>query len=399
MNLEIIHNFEIFLGNKGYSPHTIHTYAKALKQAPDSWNVTEPQLLYEHIIHTLTDNNQTFTPTTKHNIGPASSLLFQMQTGEVFRDYDRNQKHKTIRNKKLLEEFFKYSTEFKHMTSMSATAECHHISVFLDSLDFISNDWSMLAAKDINQYVRSVFPNLKTSSIGRYITSLRNFFRFLEYKGYVINKSILELPLTSADWQKSNAPITLTSDEEERLRLHYKNDEEMGIRNNIIIRLMLDLGLRCSEIPNIMLSDIKWANALIQIHDTKNNHVRQLPLSSELGTLLEEYVLHYRPSIDDEKHLLLRKYINQYTRMSRENVRYVIRNAFEKENITGYWKGTHALRRTAASKIFNNGTGIKLTADILGHESLDSTKAYIKVNFEHLKAVAVPWPGGDCNGK
>lgn len=399
MNLEIIHNFEKFLENRGYSPQTIHAYTKALEQAPDSWNVTETQLLYEHINYTLADNNQTFSPSTRHNIGPASSLLFQMQTGEVFRNYDRNQKYKTTRHKELLEEFFKYSTEFKHITSMSATAECHHISVFLDSLDSIPSDWSMLTAEDIKQYVCTVFQNIKASSIGRYITSLRNFFRFLEYKGYVINRSVLELPLTSADWQKSNVPIILTSDEEKRLRFHYKNDEEMGIRNNIIIRLMLDLGLRCSEIPNIMLSDIKWANALIRIHSTKNNHVRQLPLSAELGKLLEEYILRYRPSVPDEKHLLLRKYVNRYTCMSRENVRYVIRNAFEKEHITGYWKGTHALRRTAASKIFNNGTGLKLTADILGHESLDSTKAYIKVDFEHLKAVAAPWPGGDCDGK
>ena len=399
MNPEIINNFEKFLENKGYSPQTIHSYTKALTQAPDSWNVTDPQLLYEHINHTLTDNNQTFSPYTRHNIGPASSLLFQMQTGKVFRNYDRNQKYKTTRNKELLEEFFKYSTEFKHITSMSATAECHHISVFLDSLDIIPNDWSRLAAEDIKRYVCTVFQNIKASSIGRYITSLRNFFRFLEYKGYVINRSVLELPLTSADWQKSNVPIILTSDEEKRLRFHYKNDEEMGIHNNIIIRLMLDLGLRCSEIPNIMLSDIKWANALIQIHDTKNNHVRQLPLSTELGNLLEEYILRYRPSIPGEKHLLLRKYVNRYTCMNRENVRYVIRNAFEKEHITGYWKGTHALRRTAASKIFNNGTGLKLTADILGHESLDSTKAYIKVDFEHLRAVAAPWPGGDCDGK
>lgn len=56
---------------------------------------------------------------------------------KVFRNYDRNQKYKTTRHKELLEEFFKYSTEFKHITSMSATAECHHISVFLDSLDSI----------------------------------------------------------------------------------------------------------------------------------------------------------------------------------------------------------------------------------------------------------------------
>lgn len=399
MNQEIIYNFKRFLENKGYSPQTIHTYAKALEKAPDSWNVTDSQLLYEHINHTLTDNKQTFTPTTKHNIGPTSSLLFQMQTGKSFRNYDRYQKYKTVRNKELIKEFFKYSTEFKHMTNMSATAECHHILAFLDSLDTIPNDWSMLTSEDINHYVCTVFQNLKASSIGRYITSLRNFFRFLEYKGFVINRSVLELPLTSADWQKSNVPITLTSDEENRLRFHYKNDDEMGIRNNIIIRLMLNLGLRCSEIPNIMLSDIKWTNALIQIHNTKNNHIRQLPLSVELGTLLEEYILRYRPSLPDEKHLLLRKYVNQYTSMSRENVRYVIRNAFEKERITGYWKGTHALRRTAASKIFNNGTGLKLTADILGHESLDSTKSYIKVDFEYLKGVAASWPGGDYDGK
>lgn len=234
MNLEIIHNFEKFLENRGYSPQTIHAYTKALEQAPDSWNVTETQLLYEHINYTLADNNQTFSPSTRHNIGSASSLLFQMQTGEVFRNYDRNQKYKTTRHKELLEEFFKYPTEFKHITSMSATAECHHISVFLDSLDSIPSDWSMLTAEDIKQYVCTVFQNIKASSIGRYITSLRNFFRFLEYKGYVINRSVLELPLTSADWQKSNVPIILTSDEEKRLRFHYKNDEEMGIRNNIV---------------------------------------------------------------------------------------------------------------------------------------------------------------------
>lgn len=399
MNPETIYNFEKFLENKGYSPQTIHTYTKALEQAPDSWNTTDSYLLYEQINRTLFDDNQSLSPSVKHNIRPASSLLFQMQTGEMFRNFDREQKYKTKRNKELLEEFFIYSVEFKHITSMSAMAECHHISVFLDSLLSIPNDWSLLTADDISHYVCMTFKNQKASSTGRYITSLRNFFRFLEYKGHVINNSVLELPLTSADWQKSNVPITLTSDEENRLRLHYKNNNETGIRNNIIIRLMLDLGLRCSEIPHIMLNDIKWTTALIQIHDTKNKHVRQLPISTELGKLLEKYILYYRPCIPDENHLLLRKYVNQYTGMSRENVRYVIRSVFEKENITGYWKGTHALRRTAASKIFNNGTGLKLTADILGHESLDATKSYIKVDFGHLKDVAIPWPGGDSDGK
>ena len=78
-------------------------------------------------------------------------------------------------------------------------------------------------------------------------------------------------------------------------------------------------------------------------------------------------------------------------------VRRVVREAFQKENISGWWKGTHALRRTAASRIYNSGVGLKLTADLLGHQAIDSTTAYVKVDFNSLRSVAVSWPGGDSN--
>lgn len=70
---------------------------------------------------------------------------------------------------------------------------------------------------------------------------------------------------------------------------------------------MLDLGLRCSEIPNLMIDDIKWTNALIRIRNTKNNQVRELPISNEIGSLLEEYILYYRPNITDEHYFFLNK--------------------------------------------------------------------------------------------
>jgi site-specific recombinase XerD len=115
--------------------------------------------------------------------------------------------------------------------------------------------------------------------------------------------------------------------------------------------------------------------------------------------LLEDYVINHRLHAADG-HLFLRRTINNhYTAMSRENVRSVVRRAFEKESIQGWWKGTHALRRTAASKIYNTGNGLKMTADLLGHESLDSTKQYIKVDFGLLSEVASPWPGGDSDGQ
>lgn len=80
--------------------------------------------------------------------------------------------------------------------------------------------------------------------------------------------------------------------------------------------------------------------------------------------------------------------------MSKAGIRSVIRYAFEKQGITGWWKGTHALRRTVASRIYNSGCGLKLTADILGHISIDSTTEYVKVDFNSLRKVDTHWPKG-----
>lgn len=318
-----------------------------------------------------------------------------MVTGVFFRFYAKQTSLLESEYADILTEFFTYSVEFKHMSKMSAEAEKQHILKFLNSLNSIPENWADISARDLRDYVCTEFKNLKTSSMGRYVTSLRNFFRFLEYRGNTINQSVLTLPLAPADWGKSKVPVILSADEEKRLRCHYPSNHESGVRNNIIIRLMLDLGLRCAEVSDLSIADIHWNNGTICLCKTKSMQDREMPISCELGALLEDYVLNYRPRVSDN-HLLLRKVLNnQYTSMMRECVRGVIRRAYEKENIQGWWKGTHALRRTAASKIYSTGNGLKLTADLLGHESLESTKAYVRVDFQQLMEVTFPWPGGD----
>ncbi len=397
MNLQIIQNYAEYLTEKGYSPQTIHAYSKALEQAPDTWNTDVAHKLYEHINQSLKIKQELFSPNARHNIKPASSLLFLMITGVTYKEYEKRISPQESIYSDILSEFFIYSVEFKHMTTMSAEAEKQHILKFLNSLDSIPSSWSDISAKEVRDYICVAFSGLKTSSMGRYVTSLRNFFRFIEYKGNTINQSVLDLPLAPADWNKSKVPIILSNDEALRLRNHYSSDNELGIRNNIIISLMLDLGLRCSEVSGLNISDVQWNKGTIYLRKTKNMLDREVPISCELGELLENYIMHYRPRVSDN-HLLLRKVLNnQYTYMTRECIRGVIRRTFEKESIQGWWKGTHALRRTAASKIYNTGNSLKLTADILGHKTLDSTKAYVKVDFQQLMLVASPWPGGDTN--
>ncbi len=293
--------------------------------------------------------------------------------------------------------FFIYSTEFKGITSDSTKSECQHIKAFLSYLgDATYESLSKLVAHDIRDYVCSAFQDLKVSSIGRYVTSLQNFFRFLEYKGYLINDTLIELPLAPAAWAKGIVPVILTTDEEKRLRYHHPRNQKNENRNRIIIFLMLDLRMRCSEVANLKLTDISWSKGTIKLHNTKNAHNRELPLPSSLGHMLETYIISERPKVKTDM-LFIRKYLHNYLPMNLGCVRRVVREAYHKENISGCWKGSHALRRTAASHIYNSGIGLKLTADLLGHESIDSTTAYVKVDFNSLRSVAFYWPGGDSN--
>lgn len=393
MKQSIVKHYVDFLRNQGYAPRTIICYSTALGKVPDSWLLTSPEQLHEHITRTLMEEHPVWNNSVWHNIKPASALFFLQRTGMSYKVYKQSIVPTTV-NTDIMIEFYKYSTGFKHLTQTSAKAECKHIEKFLFSLEEHPIEWKNITANEIKDYVSRVLSGVRPSSKGRYITSLRNFFRFLEYKGEIISPTILELPLAPAAWNKNKIPITLTIEEEDRLRGLYQANSSLEIKNRLIIQLMLDLGLRSSEISNLKLDDINWNKGSILICNTKNGKNRELPISTNLGQLLEKYVL---CGCRDKQNpdLFQRKTIgNQFTAMSRDSVRAVIRYAFVKAQISGWWKGAHALRRTAASRLYNNGNGIKITADILGHTSLDSTTQYIRVDFNSLRLVGNPWPGG-----
>jgi site-specific recombinase XerD len=56
--------------------------------------------------------------------------------------------------------------------------------------------------------------------------------------------------------------------------------------------------------------------------------------------------------------------------------------------------GSHMLRHSAASQMLNRGASFKEIADVLGHQSLQTTGIYAKLDLDALADVALPWLGG-----
>lgn len=119
-----------------------------------------------------------------------------------------------------------------------------------------------------------------------------------------------------------------------------------------------------------------------------------LPLPAMMGNALIEYLAQVRPQTACR--MLFVRFSHQRGKpMGCSQIRNVVRRNGVKAGLEDSDCGTHILRRTAATKLYNSGNSLKMTADILGHESLDSTTHYTKTDVAGLLSVALPWPGGD----
>ena len=394
-----LERFTEFLSQNKYSEATIKVYLKELN-AIDQFDFTTTEEECVAFIDKAIKDAKKHEISTSHtnNLRAALHQLFLMTFGKTVKEY-RLQNHSEDYIDLFLDDFFSYSTKFKSQTIFTASAEMTHIRDLLNYIGFNpSYDFSQLGINDVISFINDNYATLKPSSRGRYITSTRNFFRFLKYKNIPISKEILELPLAVPDWKGRKVPTVLNEEGKERLKNHFSQDEEVGLRNHLIITLMLDYGLRCSEIPQITINDVQWSMNNIIIKKTKTHNDRYIPLNQEFLILLEKYIVKFRNN--SSKYLFTtvnprKKNLN----MNTEEVRRVIRCAFKKEKIHGYWKGTHSLRRSAASNLFNNTNSFKVVSDILGHKSIESTTSYVRVDFELLRSIASPWPGngGEVN--
>ena len=165
-----------------------------------------------------------------------------------------------------------------------------------------------------------------------------------------------------------------------------------GVRDHAMFRLMLDLGLRVSEVVAIQLEDIDWRGCTLRVTASKGRRVAVLPLGRGVADAIIKYLCDARPKTT-HRALFVRKTAPIDIRVTLNAVRAAMRLAHARCGHTELSGRTHVLRHTAASRMLRAGTPLKQIADVLRHRCLDTTTIYAKVDTVRLGAVAMPWPG------
>jgi len=288
--------------------------------------------------------------------------------------------------------FYDYSVNIKRVNSKTAERDVKTVLRFLASAaGNPARHPESMTAHDIRDYVINHLAHLSDQSKGREITAIRNFFRFLKFEGVPVHESIFSLPLSPAVWKNTAFPVTMDMDVFDRLHEVPDASTPTGRRDRCIILFFTELALRCMEVSTLTLDDFNWREGHVTIRNTKSKSDRRLPMSGKLAMATVAYLRDARPGID-ERTLFVRFRHCCGEPMGCGQIRGVVRRVYEKSGADIRSTGPQILRRTAGTKIYNAGNSLKMTADILGHESLDSTVFYAKTDMAGLRHVAHPWP-------
>ena len=155
---------------------------------------------------------------------------------------------------------------------------------------------------------------------------------------------------------------------------------------------MLDLGFRGSEVINLRLSDIDWQGRWLYVRATKTGQGRQSPIPNRVFAALRDYIENARPALMSFDNVFIRHPRRAGYPLSRCALKAMVSAAYRRCHFPKSWSGTHRLRHTFASRLYERGAEMKPLADLLGHRRLNSTNDYTQVDPKAMRSLAQPWP-------
>jgi integrase/recombinase XerD len=249
--------------------------------------------------------------------------------------------------------------------------------------------------RDINphqimKYVSQKAKQYKLNSLQNLIYSLRCYFRFLQLEGKCSHNLIDAVP-TVPSWKLATIPKTMTKEQLSRFLASFNRKTPSGQRDYAMALCLSELGLRASEVKDLLLDDIDWKNSTVTIRASKTLRSRILPLPVCLGRALACYLKNGRPKTDS-RNIFIRHRAPKDKPVTFDIVSGVMCRAYKRASLENQISGTHIFRHTLATVIHQKGATLKEVADILGHKCIDTTTIYTKVNLPMLAKVALPWP-------
>lgn len=200
-------------------------------------------------------------------------------------------------------------------------------------------------------------------TVSRKLNAVKTFFRYLVKDGVVTSNPAEDVshPKIEPSVPKFLAPL-----EYRALRDVVRDDP----RIYAIIELILQTGMRISEVSNLKIENIQKNNVKIEAYATQPE--RTVPLNTPAREAVEEYQK-VRPETDSP-YLFVSKNGNP---LAVRNIRAAIDRYMEKAGIPDY--SVNDLRTTFMVENLKDGVDLVMLSQVVGHKRLSTTERYLEL--------------------
>lgn len=236
---------------------------------------------------------------------------------------------------------------------------------------------NQISSSTIQEYVNYRVLKVKSSTLNKELCALGTMLNYLT-----------ELDLISKPdykFQKFKEDDVLrTFLNPDQVDLLYKYISSQSLRKQVIVRLMVETGVRRTEITRIQLKNISLEDGFIYLSNlqTKAKKGRFLFLLPETKDLIVDYLKKYNPSV----YLLEASKTKAMTPSAITSVLERIKKDLNLSDLS-----PHVLRRTFGTLMLNNGANIMCVKDLLGHSTLAQTMKYCLTTKKQLQTESIKY--------
>jgi site-specific recombinase XerD len=219
---------------------------------------------------------------------------------------------------------------------------------------------------------------LALNTIHGYARGIRSFGTFLFEEGYTETNIFEDLKPPKVP-RKIIQP--LAEEEIRRILATFPHDTAEGMRNYAFFLLLLDTGIRLSEMLKLNIEDMNFSEGIFKVMG-KGSKERELPIGITAQRAVIRYIEMARPvPINPNLHNVFLTADGHA--ITQQTVAQVLRRIAHRVRLKHLYP--HLLRHTFAVRYLVNGGDAFSLQKILGHESLDMTRRYVELANTDIK--------------
>lgn len=289
----------------------------------------------------------------------------------------------------LVRQFIESLASEKGYSANTCRAYVHDLEEFVTvGARFLEKEISEVSVESLDalvvrRHIGYLYKTNTKTSIGRKLSAIRSFFKFLVRQG-ILDASPAEMipnPRT-----ESPIPVFLPIDEMFRLLDAIPSDSLSDLRDRAILEMLYSAGLRVSELTAMNVYDVDFEQRAVRVCG-KGNRERIAPVGKKALAALKVY----RQRLLQESGIGLQD--NGPVFLNLRNTRLTSRSV---ARILDKWAlrchlsmpvFPHAMRHSFATHLLDSGADLRVVQELLGHKRLSTTQKYTHVSMDKLMEI------------